>query len=157
LTTLISGLVFYYVATGRRVFSSITEIENFIISQRDVDLTSIGDDAIRSFLAKNFLSRAAEGRSLRAAKNDSFLDFDFLPSADSVIRAQNEFNLAESNQAGERFLTARDHYTAAKKHFTAAAFWADDGAEAVKFQSKSTRCAAMEQVLCPNDLFGAEL
>ena len=80
----------------------------------------------RIFIENNFLQRNPEDRCLTRAVSDPFLEYDYLPGADSKISAQNEENLAESYLISEKFEKSRECFEKSHKYFSAASFWEED-------------------------------
>ena len=149
--------MFYQVATGQRLFQNIDEIEIFIKSEKPPLLMSLANPELREFLKNNFLQRSADERSLTRAITDPFLEYEFLPSFESKMLAQNAENLAESYQLSEKFEKALESFCTAQKYFSSASFWEQDPAESIKLNEKSIKNARNACLLDPNDFFGTDL
>ena len=128
------GLVFYRVITGLKAFSRLEDVEQFIQSKNAFDLDLVPPET-RSFF-KHFLRRDPTMRSLEKAVEDEFLQYCFLPHEGSLQNAQREAEMAEQELHQKDYAKARKCFTNAMRHFAAAAFWTEDGAESVRLQSR---------------------
>ena len=128
------GLVFYRVITGLKAFSRLEDVEQFIQSKNAFDLATVPPET-RSFF-KHFLQLDPTVRSLEKAVEDEFLQYRFLPHEDSFEKAQRETEVAERELNRKDYEKARMCFTSAMRHFAAAAFWTEDGAESVRLQAR---------------------
>ena len=91
---------------------------------------------IGKFLTMHFLQTNPSKRSrLPEIQRDDFLEFEFLPGVESILKAQNAHNMAESLYEAQDFEKCRESFIQGQKHFAASAFWTNDRREIIRLRS----------------------